>query len=81
MSKPALAWRRDVLRRDPWCRDPGGRHPSELRASTAADHVLPLTAGGSWELENGQGLCASCHAAKTTAEDGGFGNAPKRRGA
>ena len=38
-----------------------------LAAATHADHILPLRLGGApYELENGQGLCAPCHAVKTS---------------
>ena len=40
------------------------------------DHKIPHR--GNWDLftdlKNLQGLCRSCHARKTAAEDGGFGN-------
>ncbi|MBL0220063.1 MAG: HNH endonuclease [Myxococcales bacterium] len=58
-------WRLAVLARDPLCRR------CELEASTVADHVVPLAYGGGWELENGQGLCRACHAAKTAGERAG----------
>jgi len=67
------AWRRQVLAREPICRDPDRRHPHIEQLSVVADHIVPLTRGGSWSLENGQGLCRSCHSAKTVKYDGGFG--------
>jgi 5-methylcytosine-specific restriction protein A len=69
------AWRAAVLARDPFCKDPDRRHPLEGVRSTVADHIVPVRADGPWSLENGQGLCASCHSAKTARVDGGFGNA------
>ena len=30
--------------------------------------VTPLSAGGGWELANGQGLCRACHNGKTARE-------------
>lgn len=55
-------WRQLVLARDPVCRA-CGRAPS-----TVADHVVSLAAGGDWTLENGQGMCRACHAAKSRDE-------------
>lgn len=55
-------WRAAILARDPLCKACG------VAASTEADHVVPLRAGGGWELENGQGLCRTCHARKTARE-------------
>jgi 5-methylcytosine-specific restriction protein A len=52
-------WRKLVLARHPICQD-CGRAPS-----TNADHIVALRDGGTWEMENGQGLCASCHSRKT----------------
>lgn len=68
-------WRRMVLARDPVCVDPYGRHAErgEVVPATVADHIVPLRRGGEWTLENGQGLCASCHGVKCATEDGGFG--------
>ena len=33
-----------------------------------ADHITEIKDGGTWELSNGQALCASCHTSKTMAE-------------
>jgi 5-methylcytosine-specific restriction protein A len=63
-------WRDVVLARDPICRDPYKRHPGVVVPSTVADHVVPLSKGGTWSLSNGQGLCASCHGHKTAIESG-----------
>ena len=65
------AWRRMVLAREPECRVCGA-------PATVADHIVPLRAGGTWELTNGQALCASCHNRKTATQDGGFGRRSKR---
>lgn len=61
-----------MLQRDGVCQDPERRHPGEAREATVADHVVPVRVfaahgepEGAWTLENGQGLCASCHGAKT----------------
>lgn len=58
------AWRAAVLRRDPWCRR------CTVRRSEHADHITPIRKGGArFDLKNGQGLCQSCHNAKTARED------------
>lgn len=56
-------WRKMVLHRDPVCKI------CNSAPSTVADHIIPLARGGENTLENGQGLCASCHGKKTQAED------------
>lgn len=60
-----------VLARDPICR------MCHRTASSVADHIKPHK--GVWalfcDLANLQGICDGCHAKKTAAEDGGFGNA------
>lgn len=60
----AALWRQAVLRRSGWrcshCRLPG---------RLEADHIRPLHKGGTWDLENGQALCATCHAIKTAREN------------
>ena len=96
-------WRELVLAAHPVCGDPERAHPGVVRASTVADHVVPLRQWedqprssrtpiftqaaialarilaargikadmqqlGAWSLENGQGLCASCHAVKSGRE-------------
>lgn len=48
-----------VLHRDPQCAQPFCSAPSRH-----ADHVVPYAAGGSTELDNAQGLCASGNYAK-----------------
>jgi 5-methylcytosine-specific restriction protein A len=53
-------WRRMVLARHPLCRCGA--------PAVVADHRVPLSAGGDWSLENGQGMCLSCHNAKTARE-------------
>jgi len=63
-------WRRLrllVLAKQPVCQA-CGRAPS-----TDVDHIVPLARGGINALDNLQGLCHSCHSAKTAREDGGFG--------
>jgi 5-methylcytosine-specific restriction protein A len=63
-------WRARILARDRWCKDPDRRHPGERRPATVADHIVPVTRGGIWSDDNGQGLCRSCHNAKTAKERG-----------
>ena len=55
-------WRRAILARDPVCRHCG------IAQATHADHITALRKGGDFSLENGQGLCASCHNRKTAKE-------------
>ena len=45
------------------------------------DHIdgLGLQGPRAWDQSNWQGLCISCHSAKTAKYDRGFGNKPKRR--
>jgi 5-methylcytosine-specific restriction protein A len=61
-SAKHLHWRGMVLRRHPICCTCGDRPASH------ADHIIPLTHGGGWSLDNGQGLCPSCHNKKTANE-------------
>lgn len=90
-------WRMGVLDKEPWCRDPSGRHPGARVASRAADHIVPLRDWdrdpraaalklhqvlfvrfivvpieklSAWSYLNGQGLCVSCHNAKSQHERG-----------
>ena len=41
-------------------------------ARLQADHITPVTQGGSHELANLQALCERCHQRKTAGEGGGF---------
>ena len=101
-------WRELVLAAHPICGDPERAHPGVVRASTVADHVVPLREWearhrssrtpvfmpaalalakilaargikadmqqlGAWSLENGQGLCSTCHAVKSESEAHGRG--------
>ena len=46
-------------------------------ASQCVDHIAPVQGAADpafWQHDNHQALCNSCHATKTAAEDGGFGN-------
>jgi 5-methylcytosine-specific restriction protein A len=63
------AWekiRADVLKRTPIC--PCGA------LATDVDHRIPRARGGTDHPSNLAALCRSCHARKTAATDGGFGN-------
>jgi len=67
-----MAWKRTrafptsirlaILRRDPTCMGCG------VAPSVVADHVAPASEGGTDSIDNGQGLCRSCHDVKTKAE-------------
>jgi 5-methylcytosine-specific restriction protein A len=59
-------WRALILSLHPLCVHCLAR--GHLTPATVADHIKPLTKGGGWEIENGQGLCAACHNRKTVAE-------------
>ena len=55
-------WRKMVLARHPVC------NVCHMAISAHADHITPLSKGGTWHLSNGQGLCASCHNRKTALQ-------------
>lgn len=68
-------WQRlsaEFLRRRPVCVTCG-------QPATVTDHIVPHRGNERLRLEplNWQPLCRSCHARKTAAADGGFGN-PRR---
>jgi 5-methylcytosine-specific restriction protein A len=52
-----------ILARDPLCQD--GRRCKGMALSTQVDHIRP---GTDHSLENLQGICRDCHAAKSAAE-------------
>ena len=52
-----------ILARDVLCVVPTCKRPA-----TQADHIIPLSMGGTWALENGQGLCHQHHSSKTARE-------------
>jgi 5-methylcytosine-specific restriction endonuclease McrA len=54
-------WAQLVKVRDPYCVDPYDRHPNEQRLSQIADHIVPVREGGDYSMENGRGVCWSCH--------------------
>lgn len=63
-SSERLRFSRQILARDPICRSCG------TRPATEADHIIPVSDGGALtDLNNGQGLCHLCHAAKTLKEN------------
>ena len=62
-----------ILRRDPICVNPFNL-PDHIVPSECVDHKIPREAGGTDAEDNLQGMCLACHARKTAAEDGGFGN-------
>jgi 5-methylcytosine-specific restriction endonuclease McrA len=66
------ALRAEHLAMEPWCREclTHGRYV----AATDVDHITARRKGGSEEHDNLRSLCHACHARKTAAEDGGFGN-------
>jgi 5-methylcytosine-specific restriction enzyme A len=60
------AWRLAVLNRCAWrcqTRGPGCEH----RASQA-DHIIPVAEGGQTTMENGAGICVTCHKIKSQRE-------------
>lgn len=73
-------WRRlrqMVLRREPWCRM--CRAEGRFTPATEVDHIVPVSKGGTNEMDNLQALCKSCHS-KKTARDTGWsrrGDAPR----
>lgn len=55
-------FKRQVLRREPNCRQCG-------QPATEADHIIPIAEGGATtDISNGQALCEPCHEAKTAAD-------------
>ncbi|WP_311267467.1 HNH endonuclease signature motif containing protein [Sphingobium sp. WCS2017Hpa-17] len=55
-----------VLREEPLCRPCLAR--GRTTPSTIADHIKPLSEGGTGERDNYQGICKPCHDAKTAEE-------------
>jgi 5-methylcytosine-specific restriction protein A len=58
--------RAQVLSEEPLCRLCQAK--GLVTASTIADHIVPLSQGGSNDRGNFQGLCDPCSDAKTAAE-------------
>lgn len=70
-------WRKlakDFLRKNPLCVHCEAEGRTE--AATQTDHITPHRNNQKlmWDMNNLQPLCATHHAKKTSAEDGGFGN-------
>jgi 5-methylcytosine-specific restriction endonuclease McrA len=40
-----------------------------MAISTVADHIIPVSQGGTWSMDNGQGACDPCHNWKRAAID------------
>ena len=60
------AWRLAVLNRCGWrCQTQG---PGCEGRATQADHIIPVAEGGQTTLQNGAGICVTCHKKKTGAE-------------
>src|SRR5215472_18401164 len=59
-------WRTMILARDPLCKIAVLCDGTAL--STEADHIIPLSEGGTWAMDNGQGACHRCHSHKTVLE-------------
>jgi 5-methylcytosine-specific restriction protein A len=78
LATNSAAWRAiraSVLRAEPLCRVCKAR--GRFTAASCVDHVDANP--GNNDLTNLQPLCSPCHARKTAAEDGGFGNRKKAR--
>ena len=59
-------WRQLVLHRDPACQI--AVKCKGMTVSTVADHIVQVTEGGDWTMENGQGCCEACHQWKRAME-------------
>lgn len=60
-------WREAVLAKDPLCVE--CLKTGNVRPATVADHIEALRDGDApHDLDNGQGLCATCHNRKTAEE-------------
>ena len=73
------AWRRArfvFLSENPICADPFKVHGDRIAPASVVDHIKPHRGDWQlfWSIENWQSLCSRCHARKSAAEDGGFGN-------
>ena len=51
--------------------------PGCTMVATEDDHVIPLSQGGTDDLANRRGACASCHKRKTAAESGAARRRPR----
>ena len=80
-SRPAYefyhshAWkkkRQDFLIEHPFCEE--CRRQGRLTKATLVDHIIPIGMGGAtFDDENLQALCASCHGKKSVIEGSRFG--------
>lgn len=59
-----MAWANEVRKRAGHACQQCGKQGSRLYA----DHIVELRDGGTWDIANGQALCASCHTNKTIVE-------------
>lgn len=58
-----------VLARDLWCEGyPVGIHGNTRVRTTTADHIKPLSQGGTHALDNLEAMCASCNSSKGAEE-------------
>jgi len=59
-----------VRRKQPTCRDPDKRHEGEVRITACVDHIKSRANYPEleYDYDNLQGLCWSCHSAKTIRE-------------
>lgn len=65
------AWRRTIILRDKLCVDcyvPLLGTDGEPVGTAHADHVIPLSRGGDYSLQNGAARCNRCHSRKTMRE-------------
>ena len=67
-GRRAVAQRLRRLRSEPLCRDCAAR--DMVREASVADHIVPLTKGGSDDDRNIRCLCADCHRARTAEQFG-----------
>lgn len=67
-GRKALARRERWLRAHPLCVSCEAR--GALAEATELDHITPLSRGGAEDDSNLQGLCHTCHEAKSAAEMG-----------
>ncbi|GAJ00432.1 unnamed protein product, partial [marine sediment metagenome] len=62
-----------ILQRDPICKD------CNSQASTTVDHIIPVSQGGTDDMDNLQGLCEKCHNRKAAKEKKDFRWFTKRK--
>lgn len=64
--------RKKYLRQQIETRDGRNCYHCKLSKKLELDHIVPLYAGGDWDLENLQLLCTECHVKKTKRIDRAF---------